>query len=218
MTLILHHAEDARSVRTYWLLGEIGVPFEVVTHPFDKSLRSPDYLARHPLGRVPCLEDGSDCLIESGAICEWLCETRAPHLWRAPGTPERADWLQWLHYAETVGQQLANLTQQHIVIREDRDRSPLLMSLEARRLGKALGVLDAALGDHEWILPGGFSGVDTAIGYSVDVARRFHSLDPFPALAAYHARCQARPAFQAAQPKPGARRIYARDFYPPPDV
>lgn len=216
MTLVLHHVADARSTRSLWLLHEIGEPFELTTYAFDKSLRTPVYLAIHPLGRVPALNDGAILMMESGAICEWLCETRAQHLWRAPGTDERHQWLQWLHFAETVGQHLAILTQQHIVIREDKDRSPLLMKLEAARLGKALGVLEERLDGRDWMLGDVFSGVDTAFGYSVDVARRFVALDAYPNLAAYHARCTRRPAYQAAQPEPGDSRIYRKDFYPPP--
>ena len=49
----LHHCHQTRSMRSLWLLHELGVPFDLVVHPFDKSLRSLDYLALNPAGRVP---------------------------------------------------------------------------------------------------------------------------------------------------------------------
>ncbi len=158
--------------------------------------------------------DGDVVLFESGAICEHLCEQYDPGLlWRWPGHVDRPAWLNWLHYAETVAVLCATLTQQHIVIRNPADRSPLVIKLETLRLGKALGVVERALEGQPYLLSGGFSAVDTAIGYSVYVARHFVDLDPFPNLAAYMGRIEGRAAFRAALPPEVAARIYARPFY-----
>ncbi len=209
----LHHCPQARSFRTLWLLHEIGIPFKLVRHGFfDKSLRTPEYLAISPAGRVPALEIDGRTMFESGAIAEWLCETRAPHLGRAPGADDRADYLEWLHYAETLGSMIANLTQQHIVLREDWMRSPTVMKLEAKRLALAL----RAVAPVEWLLPSGFSAADVAVGYAVEIARRFVPLGDIPGLAAYHERLTARPAFRAAMEQDGPPEIYTRDFYAPP--
>lgn len=216
--LTLWHVPVSRSMRALWLLHEIGCDFHVeVLDFFDGSMRRAPYADIHPAGRVPALQDGAVTLHESGAITEWLCETRAPHLGRAAGTPDRAAWLDRLHFGETLGQHLANLTQHHIVLREDWQRSPTVMKLEAARLSRALSLVEAALADRDWIL-GEFSGVDCQIGYSVWVAARFLRFDERPVLAGYLARCAARPAFQAALPAPGTRLIYGRDFYEVPDA
>ena len=129
----LHHCHETRSMRVLWLLNEIGEPFELVVHPFDKSLRSKDYLALSPAGRVPALEIDGMTMFESGAMMEYLCELfpRAG-LGRLPGDPERAEWLTWLHFAETVSQHTAALTQQHVALYEDSMRSPIVMKLERR--------------------------------------------------------------------------------------
>lgn len=216
-TLRLHHVHQSRSMRSLWLLHELGLDFELVIHPFGRALRAPEYLAIHPLGRVPCLEIDGRVLFESGAICEYLCETRDPRgLWRPPGDAERADWLQYLHYAETIAAHVANLTQQHVVIREDADRSALVMKLEVRRLEKALGVLDTLLEGQDYLLQSGFSAVDTAIGYSVYAARHFTRLDRFPAVSRYYRRLSARPAFARSLPDPARDTLlYRKDFYPP---
>ena len=146
--LIVHHCTDSRSFRTIWLLHEMGLDFEVVTHEFGQNLQDSNFLAISPVGRVPALEHGGLCLSESGAITEYLCETFPTPLFRAPGSTERPQWLQWLHLAETMGQLLANLTQQHIVIWEDKDRSPLVMKLERRRLEKLLDHINQTLADQ----------------------------------------------------------------------
>lgn len=215
----LHHVPQARSFRALWLLHEMGLEFEVVRRSFfDKSLRAPDYLALSPAGRVPALEIDDRVLFESGAIAEYLCETRAQAgLGRAPGDPERADYLQWLHFAETIGQSLAILTQQHIVLRADSMRSPTVMRLEARRLEKTLEVVERAVAGRDWLLPTGFSAADVQVGYGVLIARRFVPADLLPGVAAYHDRFAARPGFRAALADDGTPEIYTRDFYEAPD-
>lgn len=216
--LTLWHVPLARSMRALWLLHEIGCDFRLeVLDFFDGSMRQPPYSGIHPVGRVPALQDGDVTLHESGAITEWLCETRAPHLGRAAGTPGRAGWLDWLHFGETLGQHLANLTQHHIVLREDWQRSPTIMKLETARLARGLMPVEQAVADRDWLLEE-FSGVDCQIGYAVWMAGRFVRFDDRPALAAYRDRCAARPAFQAALPPAGTRLIYDREFYETPDV
>ena len=54
--ITLYHVPQSRSMRVLWLLNELGVEFQLVSLPFDKSLRSPEYLALNPVGRVPALE------------------------------------------------------------------------------------------------------------------------------------------------------------------
>ena len=215
--ITLHHCHEARSMRSLWLLHEMGLAFDLKIHVFGKELRDPSYLAIHPLGRVPCLVDDGLVLYETGAITQYLCEKYPEKgLGRDIGDRERAEWLQWLHYAETVAVHGATLTQQHIVIYEDKDRSPLLMKLERRRLEKTLEVLDGILEDRDYLLKSGFSAIDTNIGYSVHIARYFTPLSAFSNLAAYYERLTSRPAFQKSlPPKP---TIYLKSFYEVPNA
>ena len=206
----LWHLAQSRSLRVLWALEEIGAPHEVITcNYFDKSLRSPAHLARAPAGRVPAIEIDGQALCESGAILMYLAETHAPHLRIPEGAPPRAAFLQGLHYAETLGAHLANLTQHHIVLRDPAMRSPTVMRLEARRLENALGAVGP-----DWVA-GSFSVADIALGYAVWLAQRFVAL-PVPARA-YLEAMQARPAFVRALARDGAAQIYLQDFYPPPE-
>ena len=204
-------------MRTLWLLHEMGLDFDLVIYPFGRELRAPEYLAIHPLGRVPCLQDEDFVLFETGAITQYLVEKYPEKgLGRPPGDAERPHWLQWLHYAETVAVHGATLTQQHIVIYEDKDRSPFVMKLERRRLEKALEVLDTHLADgREYLLKSGFSAIDTNVGYSAYVARHFTPLEVFPHLAAYCERLAARPAFRKSLPEKPA--IFRKAFYDLPE-
>lgn len=216
--ITLHHCPQARSFRTLWLLEEMGLEFDLVHHSFfSGALRDPGYLEISPAGRVPALDIDGRVIFESGAITEYLCESRDSELGRSVGDDERVDWLEWLHFAETIGQHLAILTQQHIVLFEDWMRSPTIMKLEAKRLAKALDVVDHAVGQHDYLLPSGFSAVDTNVGYGVLIARHFVPLDLFAHLGGYLDRLMERPAFQAAMARDGEAEIYKKPFYQVPD-
>lgn len=208
----LHHCPQTRSMRSLWLLYELGLEFEVQEYPFDRTLREAPYRALNPTGRVPTLEIDDIVLTESGAIAEYLCE-RFPDrgLGRDPGHAERPAWLNWIHFAETISQHTAALTQQHVALFEDSMRSPIVMQLEAKRLAKTLGTVEGALDDA--YLLSGFSAADIGVGQAVYMAQHFVELAPFAKLSAWFDRLQARPAFQKSLP--GEQRLYAQAFYAP---
>ena len=216
--ITLHHVPQSRSMRVLWLLHELGVEFGVVEHPFDKSLRQPEVLTPSPAGRVPALEIEGERMFESGAMMEYLCE-RFPGrgLGRLPGDMDRMAWLVWLHFAETISQHVAALTQQHIMLYEDAMRSPVIMKLEAARLRKCYAAIEARLStpveNRDYLLTGGFSACDIAVGQAVYMARYFARLDGFPETEKWYGRITARAAFQASLPAPGGMRIYGQDFY-----
>lgn len=215
MAITLYHCHEARSMRSLWLINELGLDAEIITLSFGEELRSDEYMSHHPLGRVPCLIDGEVTLYESGAISEWLCEQYDnQNLWRAPDSPERAEWLQWLHYAETICVHAASLTQQQIVIFDPALRSPTVRKLETRRLEKAIEVIEAQLSDREYLLESGFSAVDIGVGYSLHVGGLFTDLSVFPNVSRYYQRLAERAAFQKSLPEPGANNlIYTEENY-----
>lgn len=202
-------------MRSLWLAYELGLDVEVVTYGFGDELRSPEYLGVHPLGRVPSMQIGETILFESGAITEVLCERYDNgQLFRAPHTPERLEWLQWLHYSETVTIHVANLTQQFIALNKPELRSPVIIKLEKRRLEKAIEVIEASLQGRHYLLASGFSAVDISIGYSLHVARFFTDLTVYKRASDYYGRLSLRPAFQNSLPAPNdPHRFYRKPFY-----
>jgi len=216
----LHHGWESRSTRSLALLYEMGLEFELVVHSFRNPLYTEDYRKLSPAGRVPSLEDGDQVIFETGAITDYLVTTYPEcGLGRPVGDPEHWDWVQWLHFAETIGQHLATLTQHHVVLREDWMRSPTVMKYETMRLGRTLAVLEETLSDgREYLLKSGFSAIDCNVGYSVYGAAFFVDLAKFPHVSAYRTRLSARPAFQKALPPEGAERLYLKQFYEVPDV
>jgi len=216
--ITLHHCPQTRSMRTLWLLNELGEPFRLVVHPFDRSLRRPEFLSLSPAGRVPALEIDGERMFETGAITEYLCERYSPErLGRSATSLDRMAWLVWVHFAETVSQHAAALTQQHVMLYEDHMRSPVVMKLEAARLKKCYDAIEARLStpveNRDYLLTSGFSAADISVGQAVYMARHFARLDDHPETALWFDRITERDSFKASLPESGSG-IYDRDFYP----
>jgi len=216
--ITLHHVPQSRSMRVLWLLHELDVDFQVVEHAFDKSLRQPEFLTLSPAGRVPALEIEGERMFESGAMVEYLCE-RFPErgVGRAPGDMDRMAWLVWVHFAETISQHIAALTQQHIMLYEDRMRSPIIMRLEAARLRKCYEAIEARLStpveNRDYLLTSGYSACDIAVGQAVYMARHFARLEDVPEVQAWYARITERESFKKSLPRAESGLIYEQDFY-----
>lgn len=215
----LHAVAGSRSFRIEWLLAEMGLEAEVVRYRLDDdSLRSDAFRAVNPLGRVPALEVDGHVMIESGAIVEYLCETRPEAgLGRLPGDPERADFLVWLHYAETVANIIQSLNISQIFLPDPRQASPHVIGIETRRLAKALKLVEARLADRPYLLDSGFSAADVMYGFAIEAAFHYVHREKFPALVAYLERLAARPAHAAALAAQGPDTIYTQPFYEVPD-
>jgi glutathione S-transferase len=214
----LHHCPQTRSMRTLWLLHELDVEFQIYLHTFDRTLRDPEYLSLSPAGRVPALEIEGERMFETGAITQYLCERFSPdRMGRSVGSPDRMAWLVWVHFAETLSQHTAALTQQHIALREDAMRSPIVMKLEAARIAKCYDALEARLStpveNRDYLLTSGFSAADISCGQAVYMSRYFVTLEAHPSVAEWYARITEREAFQTSLPTRDG--IYGEDFYPP---
>lgn len=212
----LHHIPGSRSMRVLWLLEELGLPHELREWSLtDGSLRSPEFLALSPAGRVPALQIDGRTLFESGAIVQYLTE-REGRLAPPPGDRERADFLEWVSFAETQGATLQALNIQHIFLRPENARSVPLMKLDTKRLAVTARALENRLAGQDTLLASGFSAADCMMGFNIDALFRYLPAGDYPVLAAYRDRMVARPAYQVALEK-GGTSMYAQDFYELPD-
>jgi glutathione S-transferase len=97
----LYHLPPSRSTRVLWLLEEIGQPYELTVMK-GEDRQTDEHRRRHPLGRVPVLEDDEGFLFESAALCLHLADLYpdAPLNWPL-ATHERALAYQWTVFAMT---------------------------------------------------------------------------------------------------------------------
>jgi glutathione S-transferase len=196
--LTLYHVPFSRSLRVRWLLEELGLPYRLETRSFG-DLRRPEHLALHPLGKVPVLADGNVVLFESGAIVQHLLEIHGEgRLEPERGSPERALFLQWFHYAEASMTPPLGLIVRHTVLLPEAERIPAVAEQARAQAAQAFAPVERALAGRAWLLPE-FSAADVMMGYSAKLASLLRLLgDAQPNLAAYLARCEERPAWRRA--------------------
>lgn len=215
----LHHVPLGRSFRVMWLLEELGLDYEVAYYSIrDGSMRTPEFYALSPAGRVPALEYHGQTWFESGAILQLLCEHHPEAgLQPAPGHADRARYLEMMHYSETVGSLVENLNLNHVFLHNPADASPVVIKLLTARLRAALAAIDARM-EHDMLLPSGFSAADIMFSYGFELARYYVEMEQFPKLSAYWDRLKAREGYRRAKARDGEQDLYDRDFYPVPEV
>ena len=198
--LKLHFAPNSRAGRIVWLLEELELPYELNAMAFHpKDLKSDEHRARHPLGRVPVLDDGDISIYESGAIVEYVLERhKNGGLKPAVDAPEYPAYLQWLHYCEGMVMPPVNtIVVQTILLPPDR-RDETALGQAQRLLTKTLAPVEEALEGKDYLI-GEFSGADIMLGHACFMANRLGCVtDDMANLKGYVERIAARPAFDKA--------------------
>ena len=198
--LTLHFAPNSRAGRIVWLLEELGLPYEInkmAFHPQD--LKSDEHRARHPLGRVPVLDDGDIRIFESGAIVDYvIARHKNGGLRPADDAPEFPEFLQWFHYCEGMVMPPVNtIVVQTVLLPLDR-RDEKALGQAQRLLSKALGPVNEALDGRDYLI-GDFSAADIMLGHACFMSNRLGCVsDEMTHLKGYVERVANRPHFKTA--------------------
>jgi len=196
--LTLHHAPNSRAGRIVWLLEELGLSYNLNSMAFHpKELKSDEHRARHPLGRIPVLDDDDVTIYESGAIVEYIVARHTDGgLKPAVDSPLFPEYLQWFHYCEGMIMPPVNtIVVQTILLPPERQNKQALGQAQ-KLLAKSVAPVNDALEGREYML-GDFSAVDIMLGHACYMSRRLGSVsEDMTNLQAYLDRIEARPAFQ----------------------
>lgn len=182
-----------RDLRVRWAMEEAGQQYAVRTVSLEEK-QSPAYRRQQPFGQVPVLEDGEQSIFESGAILRHLGDK----LGLMPaGAHERQQAEMWLYAAlNSVEPYFANLVDVDVFHAGEtwtEARRPQVLEMVQRRLGD----LEARLSGSGYLV-GSFSVADIMMASVLRLLDGSGTLDAFPAVSAYLARCVARPAFERA--------------------
>jgi len=184
-----------RAFRVRWALEEAGLPYAVRLVALGPEQKSPEHLARQPFGQAPAIEEAGLKLFESGAIALHIAE-KSEVLLPADdiGRSRAIAWLfAALNSVETPLQELAGIDFFHAKEAWAVERRPQAEAFTRNRLE----MLQRALGDKDY-LEGRFTVGDLMMADVLRLLQHTDLLEQYPALAAYAARCAARPAFQRA--------------------
>lgn len=184
-----------RAFRVRWALEEAGMPYNVRTIGLGPEQKSPEHLARQPFGQAPAIEENGLTLHESGAIALYIAEQSETLMPKDRIGRERA--VAWVFSAlnsiENAVQELGSIIFFHKDATWAQERRPQVEQFVRLRLGQ----LAEVLGDRDY-LEGQFTVGDLMMADVLRIIDTTGIVDEFPALKAYKARCEARPAFQRA--------------------
>jgi glutathione S-transferase len=182
---VFHREGAGRPLRIIWTLEEVGAPYEVTAE---------EHLARHPLGRVPVLEDDEGFLFESGAMCLHIGDLYPEAgLVPPPATHERALVYQWVCFAP------AELEPPLFEAWTQTKRDPDRAAAARQRFFSAADTVAATLNGAEFLVAGRFTVADVMVGSALLFTTRVGIADQLsPGLTEYVGRLGQRPAFQKA--------------------
>ena len=198
--LKLHFAPTSRAVRVLWLLEELGLEYELNKmrfHPED--LKSNEHRARHPLGRIPVLDDGDIRIWESGAIIDYILERHKNGGLKPAVDDERfPKYLQWFHYTEGMVMPPINTIVVHTLLLPPERRDATALAQARKLLTRSLQPVNDDLADKEYLI-GDFSAADTMLGHACIMSNRLGCVsEEMTDLAGYVKRLEARPAWTRA--------------------
>jgi glutathione S-transferase len=195
----LFFAPRTRSVRIAWLLEELGLPYELERVQFQPTVKN--FFAQNtPLKKLPTIDDDGLVMSESGAIVEYILERYGEgRLAPAIGDPQRAQFLQWLHFAESTAFPPLGIVVWLTLYRTDAEQHPDLVADARGRVQQTLDYVDAALAERPYLVGDRFTAADIMMGFTLAAARMLGMLDSRqPRLLRYLERLEARPAYQKA--------------------
>ena len=195
----LHHLNQSRSLRTLWLLEELGVPYEVVSHQRDaKTHLAPDSLkAVHPLGKSPVIEMDGQIYAESGAITELLIERFAPERLRpATDSSDYGYYLQWIDFAESS--LMLPLMLELFTKKAGIDDNEFLSGYIDTEKTRLFEYLDASVKGKSFIVGDKLSGADFMLSFDLIILAKRQKLDAYPNIRQYAEALASLDSYQRA--------------------
>ena len=198
--LLLHFSSNSRAQRVLWLLEELKLNYELNKIKFHPSeLKSEQHRKRHPLGRVPVLEDGDIIIYESGAIIEYIIARHSSgDLKPNVNSDAFPKYLQWFHYCEGMVMPPINTIVVQTILLPPERRDETALGQAQRLLTKSLAPVDEALEGKEYLI-GNFSAADIMLGHACFMSNRMGCIpDEMSNLKKYVENITNRPAFKIA--------------------
>lgn len=175
-----------------WMLEEVGADYKTELLEYSTTMKSPEYLAINPMGKVPALRHGNVIVTECAAICAYLADT-FPDAGMAPPPAERGAYYRWLFFA--AGPVEAAVINQALgfVVPPDKQQMAGYGSLEV-----VMDTLEKAVAGSGYIAGEGFSAADVYVGSHIGWGLQFGTIEKRAAFEAYWARVSDRDAHRRA--------------------
>ncbi len=205
--LVFFTNPQSRGRIVHWMMEELGEPYRTVWLDYGAPMKSADYLAVNPMGKVPALRHGDVVVTESAAICAYLAD-RFPDRGLAPppGSAARAAYYRWLFFC--AGPLEAATTAKALKWQVPKGRGSMVGfgSYDA-----TIDALETALQSGPHVCGEAFTAADVMLGSALGWGMMFGTIDKRPRFEAYVGRVMQRDAAKRANAINEARMAQAGD-------
>ena len=178
-----------------WMLEEVGEPYEQVLLDYGTTMKSPDYLAINPMGKVPAIRHGDVVVTEGAAICAYVADAFPEKgLAPPPGDPGRGTYYRWMFFG--AGPVETAVTNHHLKWDPTPEQS---MMVGHGGYETVLDVLQQLVTIGPYLLGERFSALDVYLGSQIAWGIAFGTMEKRPGFENYVARITARPAYAKAK-------------------
>ncbi|MEZ5798264.1 MAG: glutathione S-transferase family protein [Paracoccaceae bacterium] len=179
------------------MLEEIGHPYETRVLEYGPPMKSADYMAVNPMGKVPAIVHDGRVVTEAAAICTYLA-MEFPE--KGLMADDRAAFFRWMFFAAGPLEQA--------VVNASFGWMPDSAQARGRTGYGSLDDVSRSLTKHleknDFIADGRFTAADVYVGSQVGWGLNFKTIPANDVLLAYWARIKDRPARLSADAKDNA--------------
>lgn len=194
--IVFYTNPQSRGAMTHWMLEEVGCPYRTVVKAFGPAMKSPDYLAINPMGKVPAIKHGDTVVTETGAILSYLADA-FPEAKLAPPTGQRGAYYRWLFFVAGCGEPAMG--------NKAAGWDPSTPDLQGRfgygTYKLTMDTLEKAVDGRRYIAADHFTAADLYVASLLNFGMMFNIIEKRPAFEAYVKPHLARPANNRAQAK-----------------
>ena len=188
--LVFYMNPNSRARIVRWMLEEIGEPYRAEQLDYRNTMKTPEYLAINPMGKVPAITHRGIVVTECAAICAYLADA-FPEKQLAPAVsdPARGTYYRWLFFA--AGPVEASVTDKALGVTVPQDKEAMV---GYGKFDNVITALEHALSHGDYLLGDRFSAADVYVGSQIGWSMMFGTIPKRPAFEAYWKRISARPA------------------------
>ncbi|KRG65016.1 glutathione S-transferase [Stenotrophomonas humi] len=193
--IVFYTNPQSRGRIVRWMLEEVGQPYRTEVLSFGEGMKSPEYLAINPMGKVPAIVHRGTVVTEGAAICSYLADA-FPDSGLAPAfnDPRRGDYFRWLFFAAGPVEAAVSAKALGLLAPPEKAGTVGYGSYE-----QTVDTLERAVaGASPWLLGEQFTAADVYVGSQVLWGTMFKTLPARDAFSAYGQRLQSREAWQRA--------------------
>ncbi len=196
-------SNNARRVRA--TAEHLGIELEIIEQSM-AGMKTPEYLALNPNGKVPTLVDGDLTLWEGRAIMQYVASKKPSALW--PNDDRRraeiSRWQFWdaAHLTRGTGAYAFENLFKKIFMKQDPD--PVQLAVGEREWRICAPILNAHLEGKTWLLGDELTLADFSVGACFSFAEASGlPWNDYPHIKAWYARLSEVPAWKNTAPKLG---------------